>query len=195
MEQRGNPAGTEVYVDKLPKCDFCSKPATYDAKTTMGPWAHMCEDHYLRHGIGLGVGKGQKLIPRKALGEAEKIRGEPPKELSVRMTEADLEAATLEDMWYPVCPYCGASTPAEPDAHAVYCQACNRRFKIINPFFSHSPISLHCQRVLEEPPKCYDFRNIRGWVMCRAWDILEKEKRTKLPVSEAWREARKVCER
>lgn len=29
----------------------------------------------------------------------------------------------------------------------------------------------------------------------KAWDILEKEKRTKLPVSEAWQEARKVCVR
>lgn len=57
----------------------------------------------------------------------------------------------------------------------------------------HSPISAHCEAVLAEPPKCYDFRNIRAWVMCKAWDILEKGKRTKLPVSEAWQEARKVC--
>lgn len=59
----------------------------------------------------------------------------------------------------------------------------------------HSPISAHCEDVLAHPPKCFDFAGIRSFVMCRAWDILEKEKRTKLPVSEAWREARKVCEK
>lgn len=59
----------------------------------------------------------------------------------------------------------------------------------------HNPLSAHCEAVLAKAPLCYDFRNIRGWVMCRAWDILEKEKRTKLPVSEAWQEARKVCAR
>jgi len=143
---RGNPggetmvnprAGTEVYVEKLPKCDFCEEPALYDAKTRMGPWAYMCEEHFKQHGLGrLGTGFGQRLRPRKALGEAEKLRGEPEKELSVTMTGDDLETATFEGVWYPTCPYCGAETPAEPDAHAVYCEACNRRFKIINPFFS-----------------------------------------------------------
>lgn len=55
------------------------------------------------------------------------------------------------------------------------------------------PLSAHCEAVLAKPPKCFDFRGVRAFVMCRAWDILEKEKRTKLPVSEAWQEARKVC--
>jgi hypothetical protein len=144
--KRGNPggetmvnprAGTEVYVEKLPKCNFCDKPALYDAKTRMGPWAYMCEEHFKQHGLGrLGTGFGQRLRPRKALGEAEKLRGEPEKELSITMTGDDLETATFDGVWYPTCPYCGAETPAEPDAHAVYCEACNRRFKIINPFFS-----------------------------------------------------------
>jgi hypothetical protein len=59
----------------------------------------------------------------------------------------------------------------------------------------HNPLSAHCEAVLAKPPKCFDFRGVRAFVMCRAWDILEKEKRTKLPVSEAWQEARKACER
>ena len=130
-------AGTEVYVEKLPKRDFCDKPALYDAKTRMGPWAYMCDEHFKQHGLGrLGTGFGQRLRPRKALGEAEKLRGAPEKELSVTMTGDDLETATFDGVWYPTCPYCGAETPAEPDAHAVYCEACDRRFKIINPFFS-----------------------------------------------------------
>ena len=28
------------------KCDFCFKPATYDAKTAYGPWAFMCDEHF-----------------------------------------------------------------------------------------------------------------------------------------------------
>lgn len=28
------------------KCDFCSKPAIYDAKTRYGPWAYMCAEHF-----------------------------------------------------------------------------------------------------------------------------------------------------
>ncbi|GAJ12055.1 unnamed protein product, partial [marine sediment metagenome] len=127
----------EVYVEKLPKCDFCDEPALYDAKTRMGPWAHMCEEHFKQHGLGrLGTGFGQRLRPRRALAEAERLRGEPEKELSVTMTQDDLETATFESVWYPTCPYCGAETSAEPDAHAVYCEACSRRFEIINPFFS-----------------------------------------------------------
>jgi len=57
----------------------------------------------------------------------------------------------------------------------------------------HSPISEHCQRVLEEPPKCYDFRGIRSYVLCLAWKLLEDEKRTTLPVGEAWQKARATC--
>ena len=47
-------------------CDFCrevgiEKPAKYDGKTRMGLWANMCEAHFYRYGVGLGVGKGQKV--------------------------------------------------------------------------------------------------------------------------------------
>ena len=42
-------------------CDFCGKPAEYDARTKMGPWANMCETCYKKQGVGLGLGKGQKL--------------------------------------------------------------------------------------------------------------------------------------
>lgn len=30
------------------RCDFCFKPATYDAMTTRGPWAFMCDEHFER---------------------------------------------------------------------------------------------------------------------------------------------------
>ena len=36
------------------KCDFCSKPATYDAMTTRGPWAFMCDEHFERLALKAG---------------------------------------------------------------------------------------------------------------------------------------------
>ena len=49
-------------------CDVCGQRgmnlvvAEYDAKTTYGPWAYLCEEHFQKLGMGLGLGKGQKLI-------------------------------------------------------------------------------------------------------------------------------------
>lgn len=62
-------AHTEVVVDKLPLCQLCQQDplilyqvAHYDGKTRMGPWAYMCRQCFKQYGIGLGLGKGQKLI-------------------------------------------------------------------------------------------------------------------------------------
>ncbi len=59
----------EVKVIEIPDCDFCKgkglkKPALYDGKTVYGPWANMCNRHFEAHGIGLGLGRGQKLVKR-----------------------------------------------------------------------------------------------------------------------------------
>lgn len=51
-----------VLVPKLPDCDICGKEAGYDAKTQYGPWAYLCERHWLLFGIRLGTGFGQKLV-------------------------------------------------------------------------------------------------------------------------------------
>ena len=60
---------TQVEVSKLPQCDFCKEDPTvmyqgamYDGRTRMGPWANMCQDCFKRFGVGLGLGKGQKLV-------------------------------------------------------------------------------------------------------------------------------------
>jgi len=47
-------------------CDFCKedgkmKKARYDARTTFGYWAYLCEPCFGFAGVGLGVGKGQVL--------------------------------------------------------------------------------------------------------------------------------------
>ena len=57
----------QVEVTKLPRCDFCGdKPvrrlAKYDARTLGGQWGNMCQEHFDQYGIGLGTGKGQRLI-------------------------------------------------------------------------------------------------------------------------------------
>lgn len=49
-------------VSQVPKCDFCGNIAEYDAQTTLGPWAFMCEADYQLHSTHkLGLGFGQKL--------------------------------------------------------------------------------------------------------------------------------------
>lgn len=60
--------GREAVVDRIPNCDLCGDgtPATHDGKTTMGPWAFMCDAHFGSHGTGLGVGRGQKLYTQDA---------------------------------------------------------------------------------------------------------------------------------
>lgn len=60
---------TTVTVDEIPPCAFphaVYTPAAYDGKTTRGPWAYMCQQHHILHGVGLGLGKGQRLVLKGA---------------------------------------------------------------------------------------------------------------------------------
>lgn len=60
--------GTVAVISEPKMCDICTQngdpnvPAGFDAKTKMGPWANMCSTHYGLYGIGLGTGKGQRLV-------------------------------------------------------------------------------------------------------------------------------------
>jgi hypothetical protein len=73
---------TEARVGSLPSCDLCAagwtwpgdpeggsvgrqRPAYADAKTTLGPWAFVCREHFDADGLGLGLGLGQRLIVRE----------------------------------------------------------------------------------------------------------------------------------
>ena len=58
---------TVAEMAEMPDCDFCAekaktRPASYDGKTTFGPWAYMCEDHFKTFGVGVGIGLGQRLV-------------------------------------------------------------------------------------------------------------------------------------
>lgn len=70
-------------VIELPNCYFCelegkTEPAEYDARTGIGQWAFMCQLHFDQYGVGLGTGKGQKLVlptkqPDEILSKADKL--------------------------------------------------------------------------------------------------------------------------
>lgn len=60
--------GMTAEVAVLPNCDMCKSNgrldvvAEYDARTTLGPWANLCAEDFKVYGVGLGTGKGQKLV-------------------------------------------------------------------------------------------------------------------------------------
>ena len=53
----------------MPNCDIHwahrheEIEAAYDGKTKNGIWAYMCPACFVDHGIGLGLGRGQRLMP------------------------------------------------------------------------------------------------------------------------------------
>jgi hypothetical protein len=57
-----------TYVTDIPQCDICGeddkREAQYDGKTVHGPWAYMCGGHFRTYGVGLGLGRGQRLVKR-----------------------------------------------------------------------------------------------------------------------------------
>ncbi|MDO9333991.1 MAG: hypothetical protein Q7T57_05660 [Dehalococcoidales bacterium] len=61
----------------------------------------------------------------------------------------------------------------------------------------HNPLSAHCEAVLKNLEEgkipCFDFRVVRSAALCKAWEILEREKRTRLPIREAWAYIRTKC--
>ncbi len=60
----------QVVVETLPLCQMCDtverdppNPGRFDARTTRGPWAFLCQPCWLAHSVGvLGTGRGQRLV-------------------------------------------------------------------------------------------------------------------------------------
>ena len=73
---------TTARLTTLPDCDICKmvhdpiKPAKYDGKTISGQWGYMCHKHFLLHGVGLGLGKGQRLITESEHTEIDRNRAD-----------------------------------------------------------------------------------------------------------------------
>jgi hypothetical protein len=58
---------TVLKVHKIPKCDIClsqgtEKDAIYEAKTSFGPWAFLCEKCFDEVGISLKMGLGRRIV-------------------------------------------------------------------------------------------------------------------------------------
>jgi hypothetical protein len=57
-----NPKDTVINIlGNRKKCQFCGANAVYDGRTVDGPWAYMCQQCMYNHGVGLGLGRGQRL--------------------------------------------------------------------------------------------------------------------------------------
>jgi len=118
---------TVAKVRELPKCDFCKmdgvdKPAEYDGKTYPGPWAYMCKEHFLEHGIGLGLGRGQKLEVQPKL-DTKKTKEIPIVEIPL----------SLDDCCEVACPHCGETRTVEPDAnYVVLCEGCGNKYEVVS---------------------------------------------------------------
>jgi uracil-DNA glycosylase len=86
----------EAYVSELPACDICKHEqdriteAHYDGRTTTGQWANMCDVHFATRGIGLGTGRGQKLIVGEKPVETEERKRRKIREA---INQGDFDAA------------------------------------------------------------------------------------------------------
>jgi hypothetical protein len=86
-----------AYVSQLPDCDIhkfikggAIVPATVDGKTTDGRWANMCDPCFSEWGVGLGTGRGQRLI----VGE----RPEPSRDERAAAIGAAIEAGNFDQV-------------------------------------------------------------------------------------------------
>ena len=67
----------------------------------------------------------------------------------------------------------------------------------LNPEEVNDP-SVKCRRVLEEgltPQTCSNPRQVRRWVMCRAWQLIETDQTNRFQeaIRRAWMEAKIAC--
>ena len=86
-----------IHLQKIPPCDLCSKPATYDAKTLNGSWAYLCNRCFKVHGVGLGLGKEQIIIQKKVNDDKTHLE----------CVECSHKFSTM-NIYNVECPKCGA---------------------------------------------------------------------------------------
>ncbi len=75
MPKYAKSAPKKKWMGRVPvRCEGCGdilEGVFIDGKTAFGHWAIMCDNCYTTHGVGLGIGKGQKYD----LKTLEKIEG------------------------------------------------------------------------------------------------------------------------
>ncbi len=112
----------KVRMSKLPKCNFCNRPAKYDAPTVTGSWAYMCALDYEEKGAGT---MGSELVEGIAEPlECESIAG-----------IIDTEQSMLNDELIVQCPKCKEIKRLELDACGTYnCEGCGHVISIPSLF-------------------------------------------------------------
>ena len=60
-----------------------------------------------------------------------------------------------------------------------------------------NPVSEHCKRIFDKglnPDTCTNFRFIRAWVMCKAWQLIDEHHlRFRDAIRAAWKIAKEIC--
>ncbi len=116
-----------IKVAKIPKCDFCSEPAIYDAPTRFGSsWAYMCLECTKENGFNVHIGRRLEQLK-----EVE-VKGGPAK---VARTITDPELILMDEEDRDVeCPDCGDTRTVEPDAaYEFNCGGCGIRLVCDTP--------------------------------------------------------------
>lgn len=104
-------------------CDYCGAAATYDALTTEGHWAFMCEDCYHAHCRPGGLGVKYVVVDKP------EVEG---KGMTLTANElSDLETIVMDGERIVECPACGTEREVEPDADYTYkCEGCGAKVKV-----------------------------------------------------------------
>lgn len=109
-------------VQQLHKCDICGEDAYYDCKTTQGPWANLCENHFRE--IGLPDGATKFKLPD--------AKNPPEKKVLMGICLTDMEDAVFDGIVEWECPSCGDVRSMEPDAYCIVeCENCGQKYKVM----------------------------------------------------------------
>lgn len=114
-----------MFVEVLPKCDFCGEDAYCDCKSVMGGWANMCKKHYQEFGV-----KNMKITEFELRTPAKPKKNHVVKGIEDRSLER-LQAVMFgsEDREI-ICPECNDARKVEPDAEYTYdCEGCGTRVR------------------------------------------------------------------
>ena len=108
-----------IHRQTLPQCDFCNRPAKYDAPTVNGPWANMCEGCSKTRGGNMAIGSRFE----------QRTPAEPKNDSEIKMA---VDISGEEEMYLGdrevECPECSTTRRVEPDAGYVFtCEGCGQR--------------------------------------------------------------------
>jgi hypothetical protein len=73
-------------VNNLPPRRAC-----YDGKTIYGSWAFMCQECFTKYGVGLGTGRGRRLVLKDGVSLGEVMEENKRLDIAARQRELPLE--------------------------------------------------------------------------------------------------------